>query len=538
MNRRVLETSGWPCTSGAEMREIDSAAIRRFGVPGRLLMESAGRAVALAIRRRFPERRQPLVVCGGGNNGGDGFVVARVLHDWDDRVRPRVAALADRDGYSPEASENLELLESSGVEVTFLERGKELLAAVSRCDLVVDAVFGVGLSRSVEGVHAELLEVLANARSPLVSVDLPSGVSTDTGADLGPPLRPELIVTLGLPKLGLAVRPFAAEIAVADIGLPQAAVDAVPLRQWLWTPSAASARLPARPEAAHKGTFGHVLVVAGSEGKTGAACLAAEGALRSGAGLVTVAAPRALAEVYAVKLTEAMSLPVDDSGLAAFAPASVEALLREAAGRDALVVGPGVGRHPDTAQAVRGLLAAAELPSVVDADGLNAFEGEPEALRCERRVLTPHPGEMARLLGRSTRDVQGDRVTAARELAERSGCTVILKGARSIIASPTGELRINPTGGPALATGGTGDVLAGVVGALLAAGLEALDAAGLAAWLHGAAAAGLGRVGATAGDVAARLPGAWRDLQRAAKLDPDVRDPDERDPDELLLRFP
>ncbi len=529
MNRRLLDEIGWPCPSGAEMREVDATAIGRLGIPGRLLMETAGRGVALAVRRYFPASRAPLVVCGGGNNGGDGFVAARVLREWDDRVRPRVVALGDRRRYSPEASQNLELLESSSIEVTFLERGKELEGSLSGCDLAIDALFGVGLSRPVEGQHAELLEVLANAACSLVSVDLPSGISSDTGAPLGPELEPELIVTLGLPKLGLAVSPFAGEIVVADIGLPLAALDAVPIRQCVWTRTAARARLPRRPETAHKGSFGHLLIVAGSEGKTGAACLAAEGALRAGAGLVSVAAPRALSAVFAVKLTEAMSLPVDDAGSAAFVPASVEVLVREAAARQAIVVGPGVGRLPETVRAVRSLLAASQVPSVVDADGLNAFEAEPEALRSSgRRVLTPHPGEMARLLGRTARDVQADRVGAARELAERSGCSVILKGARSIIASASGELRINPTGGPVLATGGTGDVLAGVVGALLAAGLEAIDAAALGAWLHGAAAARLGRVGATAGDVAARLPDAWRDLQQTP----------EPDRDELLLRFP
>ena len=530
MNARALAEAGWPCPTGAEMREIDRVAIESCGSSSRLLMENAGRAVALAVRQQYSGARRPLVVCGAGNNGGDGFVIARVLRDWDDRIHPAVAVLGDRARYSPEARENLELLMSSGAEVIFPEGEKDLLTVVRSADLVIDALFGLGLSRPVEGFPAEVLRMLAGQAREVVAVDLPSGSSADTGAPMGVELPTSVVVTLGLPKLGLAVRPLAATVLVADIGLPWGAVEAVSVRQRVWTAQAARSRLPARPAGGHKGSFGHVLVVAGSEGKTGAACLAADGALRAGAGLVTVAAPRALHDSFEAKLKEAMSHPLEDAGSAALIPAAVEALLREAATRDALVVGPGLGRSPGTVEALERLLSSARTPAVVDADGLNAFGGRPEALRGPGpRMLTPHPGEMARLLSRETGEVQRDRVAAARELAARSGAVVVLKGARTVTAAPDGEVRVNPTGGPGLATGGTGDVLAGAAGALLAAGLSPFEAGALAAYLHGLAAEPLGSVGVLAGEVARELPAAWRRLAETPEA------AHERD---LLRRFP
>lgn len=518
MNAGALAQHGWPCPTGAEMRAVDERAIKEQGLPARLLMETAARACALGVRARWPQSRRPLVLCGGGNNGGDGLAAARILADWDARVRPIAAVLGSAERYSPEARENLELLARSGVQIVQARVERDVRPLLAEADLVVDALLGVGVSRPVEGLIGDLLALLADAAIPVVAVDLPSGTSSDTGAALGPEPRADLVVTLGLPKLGLALRPRAARVVVADIGLPWSSVEAARIRQALWTPSAAARRLPARPLEGHKGTFGHVLVVAGAVGTTGAACLAADGALHGGAGLVTVAIARAAQPVVAAKLTEAMTLPLDDRDTGALHPSALAALRAAVAARDVVVIGPGIGRAPGTVEVVRALLAETRAPAVVDADALNAFEGDADALRAPGpRVLTPHPGELARLLGRTTDAVQADRVGAARELARRSGAVVLLKGARSVIAQPDGEVRINPTGGPGLATGGTGDVLAGVAGALLAAGLAPFDAAALGAWLHGAAIGPLGDVGARAGDVARGLPDAWRAL--AARRD-------------------
>ena len=513
MNSRALAERGWPCPTGEEMGRIDRDAIERQGLPARLLMENAGRAVATALRHRFPDASHPLVVCGAGNNGGDGFVVARVLRDWDDRVAPIVIALGQAERRSPEAQANLELLLNSDVEVIVGSGTKEVESSLGRCDLIVDAVFGVGLQRSVEGALASTLRVLGSCGLPVLALDLPSGISSDTGAPLGVEVQADLIVTLGLPKLGLAVRPLDCEVWVADIGLPRSSIEACGVRQHLLTGDAVAAWLPERPAAGHKGSFGHVLVAAGSEGKTGAATLAAEGALHVGAGLVTLAVPRSLNPIFEMKLTEAMTLPVEDHGQGRLTEEALETLLRETHERDALVLGPGLGLHEGTVRLLEGLVPELRIPLVIDADGLNAFAGRPEALRGPGpRILTPHPGEAARLLECSAERIQADRVAAARELAERAGAVVVLKAARSVVASAEGEVKVVATGGPGLASGGTGDVLAGVIGGLLAQGLPVLPAASAGAYLHGLA-GDLGPVaGGLAGDVAERIPRAWQEL--------------------------
>ena len=529
MSSPQLGAEGWPCPTGIEMGRVDAYAIETCGIPARVLMEAAGRAVAEAVRRAFPDTRRPLVVCGGGNNGGDGFVIARLLRDWDNACRPLVISFAEADRQSSEARLNLELLLSSEVEVAVKPEPKEIRGLLEGCDLLIDAIFGVGLSRPVEGPLAQILSTLAEAHLPTLAVDLPTGTSSDRGTALGTELPSDVVVTLGLPKLGLALEPRFAEVWVADIGLPEAAVEQAGIRQFLLTARAAARLLPSRPPDGHKGTFGHVLVVAGSLGKTGAGVLAAEGALRAGAGLVTVGVPSSLNSIFETKLTEAMSLPVGEDA-PYLGAASIPVLATEAASRDALVLGPGLGTEATTVELVHALLEQVAGPAVVDADGLNAFAGRPEALASSApRVLTPHPGEAARLLGWSNADVQTDRVGAARALAERSGAVVLLKGARSLIASPDGELWINPTGGPGLASGGTGDVLAGVVGALLAQQLHPLAAARLGAYLHGLAGDLGPAVGGLAGEVAARLPAAWSELQQRGDK---IREPGP------LTRFP
>ena len=524
MNALELARDGWPCPTGSEMTRIDSDAIGRVGLPGRVLMESAGRSVAECIARRFPEAHHPLVVCGSGNNGGDGLVVARVLREWNSAYTPRVWLVGSGPN-SEEARANLDLLEDAGIDVEREFDSPGPREALAECDLIVDAIFGVGLSRPVSGEPARLIEQINASGRELVSVDLPSGLCSDTGTALGICVEATHVVTLGLPKLGLALQPLNARIEIVDIGLPRSSIERAGVRQRLLTERAAAALLPSRPAAAHKGSFGHVLVVGGSVGKTGAVALAAEGALRSGAGLVTAAVARELNPVLEIRLTEAMTLGLDevDSEGILRGPA-VEEVGAALAGRDSLVLGPGLGQSPEASTAVTGILARCELPTVVDADALNALAGYPERLRGSgARVLTPHPGEAARLLGNKVAAIQADRVAAARELASGSGAVVLLKGARSVIASPEGEVWINPTGGPGLASGGTGDVLAGVVGGLLAQGLPAFEAARLGAYLHGAAGDLGPDAGGLASEVAARLPVVRRALEALGESNEHVR---------------
>lgn len=511
---------GWPCPTGAEMGAVDGDAISRLGIPGRTLMESAGRAVAEAFASHYPAKRRPLVACGSGNNGGDGYVVARVLVEQRRGVAPRVLELPDLSRQSPESKANRDLVLAAGIECLPARDPAAIRAALAGRDSIVDAVFGVGLTRPVEGPAANLLRELAESGLPIVAVDVPSGLSSDSGLPLGFALEPELIVTLGLPKLGLALAPSAATVLVADIGLPADSIARAGIRAHLLTREAARSLLPPRPLAGHKGTFGHALVVGGALGKTGAALLAALGALRAGVGLVTLAAPASLVPIFASQLAEAMCLVLSDSRPGELSAAHAPEIRREAEARDALVLGPGMGQTPAARALARVLATQTGVPAVIDADALNAFAGDLDSLRAPApRILTPHPGEAARLLGGDNAAIQADRPGAARMLAMRTQSVVVLKGARTVVANPTGELSINPTGGPGLAAGGSGDVLSGVLGALLARRLPAWDAARLGVYLHGLAGDLGAPQGGLASELAARVPAAWQSLAAAESRD-------------------
>ncbi len=508
----------WPLLSAGSMRALDRHTIEKLGVTGDVLMESAGRSVAERALDLLEPGGEVLVVCGSGNNGGDGLVVARHLHALG--VRARAALLGEPRSYRGDAAANLQRARALGVAL----EGTRWKAPVS--GVVVDAIFGTGLAKRVEGPAASAIRRINASRETcrVVAVDLPSGLHADTGQPLGAVVQADATVTIGLPKLGLALEPgrsLAGRVWVARIGIadsaPGTAADAE-----LWTRAAAGARLPARPADGHKGGFGHVLVVAGSEGKTGAAALAAEGAGRMGAGLVTVACPAGLNDVLEVKCTEAMTVPLPDTAERGLAASAEESILALAATRDAVGLGPGLGRSEDTVQLVRAVAKRLEQPLVIDADGLFAFAAEPAILKARRGVtiLTPHPGEAARLLSSSAAEVNRDRVGAARELAAQTGAVVLLKGAATVAAAEP-RIVINPTGGPALASGGTGDVLLGMVTALLGQGLEPLEAAATAAYVHGYAADRIasrwGSSGLLAGDLARELPAATSALREAAR---------------------
>jgi len=512
----------WPLVSAETMRGLDRHTIERLGVPGEVLMESAGRAAAECVLTWLPRGGEVLVVCGAGNNGGDGLVVARHLHQLG--VPVRAALLGEPRALRGDAAANHRRARAVGVPL----EGPRWRAP--QTGMIVDAIFGTGLSRAVEKAPAASIRRINAARAELgpglrvLALDLPSGLDADTGQVLGVAVEADATVTFGLPKLGLVLEPGrsrAGRILVARIGIADAAPDA-PTSAELWTRAGAGGRLPARPPNGHKGSFGHALLVAGSEGKTGAAALAAEGAARVGAGLVTIACPAGLNDILEVKCTEAMTVPVADTSGRALAAGAEEQLAALAAERSAVGLGPGIGRDAETAKLVRALAARVERPLALDADGLHAFAGDPELLRARpgATVLTPHPGEAAALLGGSARALNRDRVGAARRLAECTGCVVLLKGAASVTSAPDGHVVVNPTGGPALGSGGTGDVLLGLVVGLLAQGCEAAEAAALAAFLHGFAAdriaARSGPAGLLAGDLARSIPEAAQLLREAA----------------------
>jgi hydroxyethylthiazole kinase-like uncharacterized protein yjeF len=519
-----------PVLTADEMRRADRRTIEEVGLPGPVLMENAGAAVAGVVESRFATARRVIVLCGRGNNGGDGLVVARRLG-----ARAQAVLLGSRDGVKGDALVHLRACERSGGRV--LEAASEsawsaLAARVDEADLLVDALLGTGLRSQPTGLPALGIAALRRrfeAGVPVLAVDVPSGLSSDGGSCDWPAAQATLTVTFGAPKRCHVLPPACdavGELVVADIGIAPASLAASQPSLFLLELADGAAAFPARRPGAHKGDFGHVLVVAGSLGKTGAAVLAAGGALRSGAGLVTVATPQPCLPLVAPARPEAMTEPLpstDSGGLAEEALGRLAALARE---RDAVVLGPGLGQDPRTRALVRQFVRSCPLPLVVDADGLNALAArgdEPAALDALRReastVLTPHPGEMARLVGCSTAEVQAARVETATALARDTGAIVVLKGERTLVAEPGGRATVSATGNPGMATGGTGDVLAGVAGALLARH-GALLAATAAVVVHGCAgdlaARERGQEGMTAVDLVDALPAAIESVRGAA----------------------
>jgi ADP-dependent NAD(P)H-hydrate dehydratase / NAD(P)H-hydrate epimerase len=506
-----------------EMRRADRRVTERHGVPSLLLMENAGRSAADVIERVLGPvvGRQVAVVAGKGQNGGDGFVVARQLATRGAGVSVWLAA--PRGEVAGDAATNLAALERSGlgpVEVTDGPALERLRVALRRADLVVDALLGTGVRGPATGAVADVIVAVNDAGRPVCALDLPSGLSAEDGAILGQTVRATLTVTLGLPKIGLylpAGTAHAGRVELADLGVPRAWLEEG-LAMGLLEASDVAPALPPRPVDSHKGRFGHLLVVAGSLGKTGAAVLACRGALRVGTGLVTCAAALSQQPIVAAHLVEGMTEALPETGAQSLSVKARERILELAGHMSALALGPGLGLDPETQELVRALARDVDRPMVLDADALTALVGALESLRHARgaRLLTPHPGEAARLLGLTVADVQRDRVGAARRLASESGTIVALKGAYTVIASPGAEAVLNPTGNPAMATGGTGDVLTGVAGGLLAQGVPAESALRAAVYLHGLAgdlaAAGRG-AGLVAGDLAECLPAAIARVQ-------------------------
>lgn len=509
--------------SAAEMREIDRRTIAG-GVAGEVLMERAGAGAVELLRARFPKecRRGVVLVAGRGNNGGDALVMARLLRRG--RVRTEVF-LAGRGGdLGGDAALNLRRLEKAGGRVRELGRvGLGRLAeAASGAGVLVDGLFGTGLRGPLDEGAQAIVETLNSTPAPILALDVPSGLDADRGLVLGAAVQASVTATFAFPKIGCLLHPgvdLCGELAVVDIGVSRAAVEAVAPKGRMLTPGAVAIALPPRAADTHKGTFGHLLVLAGSAGKSGAAVLCGRAALRAGAGLCTVAGPAVAGAPVVVPELMTEALP-EDGGAWSLTSSTPAEVLRALDGKDAAVFGPGIGVTPATREITEWLVASSPVPLVIDADGLNCLAGQLGWLRKKRSpvVLTPHPGEMARLVSASTETVQSDRIGAARKLAADFDVVVILKGARSIVAAPDGRVSVNPTGNPGMASGGMGDALAGIVGSLLAQGLPAFEAAEVGTFWHGYAAdrvaARRGEAGLLASDVIDDLPPALQDIQK------------------------
>lgn len=500
-----------------EMRQIDQQTIEEIGIPGAVLMEHAGTAIVQAIREHFPECQRIAVIVGKGNNGGDGLVVARQLAHAGQPIQ--IFLVSPPESFAGDALTNLQIAQNLDLSITSVLSEDELKGAKSQiasADLIVDSIFGTGLRGGVHGFIGEIIGCINETGKPVVAIDLPSGLAADTGIAEGECIQATYTVTMGLPKRGNLIHPgatFTGELEVADIGFPSSVIDAQDI-QINWTqPSDAERILPSRPTHSHKGTYGRVFVAAASTGMTGAAALTSAGALRVGAGLVTLGIPKSLNPILEVKLTEGMTLPLPETAegsLALEAKSHIIAAVERA--KSVLAIGPGLSQHPETVALIHSLICESNAPTVIDADGINALSKSTETLSSlsPQSVLTPHPGEMARLIGMTVEALERDRIGIAQRFAETHNVTLVLKGAPTVVASGDGEVWINSTGNAGMATGGMGDVLTGLIAGLIAQRVPAFDAAVLGVYLHGLAgdivAESIGMHGLMAGDVLNNIP--------------------------------
>jgi hydroxyethylthiazole kinase-like uncharacterized protein yjeF len=478
--------------SAAEMREIDRVTSERYGVPSLSLMEKAGTSVADFVLHEYPSVRRIGVICGKGNNGGDGFVVARKLHEAGREVLLLLLANpADLRGDAAAMFEKLPVKPLTANSAA--ELNGEQARAVLSTDLLVDAILGTGFRPPVQGLYADAISAMNATTIPMVAVDIPSGADSDLMHPINEVcVHADAIVTFTAPKLAhIFGEMTSGTVVVSPIGSPdEAIVSSLGLN--ITTPQDVAPLIGARPRDSNKGNFGHVLVVGGSLGKAGAAAMAGMSALRAGAGLSTVATASSVLAVVAGFHPELMTEPLHETeagtiSLRALEYGRFDELVK---GKTVLAIGPGISRNPETSEFVRTIVSRYELPMVVDADGLNAFEMKTAQLTGSTRplVITPHPGEMARLLGSSTTEVQKDRLNVTRTLAREHQLFVVLKGHRTLIAHPDGTVWVNTTGNPGMATGGTGDILTGMVAGMMAQHpTQIFEAIIGAVYLHGLA---------------------------------------------------
>ncbi|MFL6193163.1 MAG: NAD(P)H-hydrate dehydratase [Thermoanaerobaculia bacterium] len=519
--------------SAEAMREVDRVAIEELGIPSLVLMENAAIGVVEAVGEAFGEAESVAIFCGPGNNGGDGLAVARHLsvRGWEIRV----LLVTGGHELSGDAAIQLGICRKAEIPILEVTTPKDLAGAVeaaAECDLVIDALFGIGLTRPLDGLFADVVEAINDLPSPCVAVDLPSGLAASEALPIGPHVEADLTVTFAAPKVAHVFPPAAdavGEMVVTDLGIPGRLVEEAEEADGdlhLLMGEELADLLPDREPVSHKGDYGHALIVAGSPGKAGAAILAARAAVRAGAGLVTVGVPEPILQTVDLGSIESMTLSLPASASGQLAERAADVVLEAAEGMAVLALGPGLGQDPSTAAAIRRIALECPLPLVLDADGLNAFAGRAGELaqRKAETILTPHPGELARLLGISVTQIQEDRIAAARGVAEETEAIVVLKGHLSLVASGNAVF-VNPTGNPGMATGGAGDVLTGLIAGLIAQGLDALDATVLAVYLHGLAgdlaASRLGEVALAAGDLIEILPAALRALGAGEEEDED-----------------
>jgi ADP-dependent NAD(P)H-hydrate dehydratase / NAD(P)H-hydrate epimerase len=510
--------------SASEMREIDRATSERFGVPSLTLMENAGAAVADFVKTRYPKAGSVGVICGKGNNGGDGFVVASKLQasSWD----VRLLLLAESSELRGDGAEMFQRLPVKPVIASSKEKLDSAEAgSVFAVDILIDAILGTGFRAPVSELYAAAIAAMNASRAPVVAIDIPSGADADVmAAQIGTIARADAIVTFTAPRPAHLFGQLASgPLIISKIGSPDDAVISS-LNLYLITAQDIASLFKPRPRDSNKGSYGHVLAIGGSLGKAGSVAMAGMAALRSGAGLSTVATPKSVLATVAGFHPELMTEPLGETNagsIALEAKVRIHDLLK---GKSVIAIGPGVSQHPETSELVRELVKGQRQPMVLDADGLNAFRGHAQELNGKGRslVITPHPGEMARLAGCSIAEVQADRINVARNFSREHDLIVVLKGHRTLVAQPNGEVWVNTTGNPSMATGGTGDILTGMVAGITAQNPGRIFEAVIAAvHLHGlagdVACESTGEQSLVATDLIEALPEAFRRLHQAAQ---------------------
>jgi NAD(P)H-hydrate epimerase len=517
-----------------EMQVIDRKTIKEYGLSGLVLMERAGTAVAKKVKELY-QKRKVVVLSGGGNNGGDGLVAARILRKWKWDVS--VILFSKQSRLSPDCLIQYTSAVRKGVTVEFRTAVK---SNVLDGALVIDALLGTGINKKVRSPLSKVISTLNRSDADVLAVDIPSGISSDNGQVMGEAVRADHTVTFGLPKIGHKLFPgahYTGRLFIQDIGFPDELMTSEGLQTQTIEQSDAVMLLPERFDNSHKGDYGHVLLVAGSRGKTGAAMMAADACLRSGSGMITIGVPETLIDVFHARVTEEMVLPLKDRGdgsLSRDASLQILDFLNEKA--DVLAIGPGIGISEDTVRILSAIIRQSTAPMVIDADGLNSLSERVSVLSKAKApvILTPHPGEMARLLlGQSEsgspkgknekamrkirKYIEADKIQIVRSFSKKTGATLVLKGAPTLIAEPEGTVFINTTGNPGMATAGAGDVLTGMIAAFLGQGLNPVSAAVLGPYLHGlagdSAALKMGMHSMIATDITAMLPEAFSALQ-------------------------
>ncbi|HUJ89199.1 MAG TPA: NAD(P)H-hydrate dehydratase [Syntrophorhabdales bacterium] len=475
--------------SPERMKRYDEYAINTWGIPSTVLMENAGRSTYRLIKKEHLNGNKRLAICcGRGNNGGDGFVIAR--YAVRDGFETTVFLTCEPGELKGDAALNMELYRNLGGQMVAVKKPGDVRQRLKEADLIVDAILGTGLSKEVQGLEKAVIEEMNRSGKTIVAVDIPSGLDALRGVPLGIAVKAAGTYTYGYAKMGQILYPGAAyvgELTVIDISLPACAEKEIGIDGEVVDGDTVRSFLKKRSPWAHKGSFGHALIISGSTGKTGAAAMTSNAALKIGAGLVTLVIPRSLNDIMEVKLTEVMTYPTDDQGKGYLTLGAFDEIAAFAADKDVIVIGPGLSTVEETMALVRKLYVELDKPFVVDADGITSFQGHEELIRKRKgkAVFTPHPGELGRLLGMSPAEINADRCDIGRRFVETHEISLVLKGARTVTFGAEGSMFINPTGNASLAKGGSGDVLTGFVGGLVSQGYTLLEASVLGVYLHG-----------------------------------------------------